>query len=111
MDTSNVTVRAGDGPPGGRGAWSPRTTLAYCWRSRAVAVLGTWLAASPWLLGTSQDTNSTQSAIVSGATLVWAALWALISRHPVRAHAMVVAVGGWLLLAPSPWYLGAGDGP
>ena len=90
-----------------RGAWSPRTTLAYCWRSRAVAALGAWLAASPWLLGTGEDTGSTQSAIVSAAMLVGAALWALMSRHPAPAHAMVVASGGWLLLAPSLWYFTA----
>ena len=36
----------------GNGVWSPRTTLAYCWRSRTLLGLGAWLAVSPGTFGT-----------------------------------------------------------
>jgi hypothetical protein len=36
-----------------------------------------------------------------------AALWALLSRRPAPAHAVIVAVGAWLLVGPSLWYFGA----
>jgi hypothetical protein len=36
----------------GRGVWSPRATLAYCWRSRVLLGLGAWLAVSSWIFGT-----------------------------------------------------------
>jgi hypothetical protein len=107
LDLTKVAERARTGRSGTTGVWSPRTTLAYCWRSRAVAALGLWLVVSPWLLGTSRDTHSTQSAVVSGGMLGWAALWALTSRRPAPAHAVIVAVGAWLLVGPSLWYFGA----
>ena len=107
LDRIKAAERARDGRSRTRGARSPRSSLADRWRAPFVAVLGAWLAASPWLLGISRDTHSTQSAVVSGGTLVWAALWALTSLRPAPAHAIVVAVGGWLLLAPSLWYFGA----
>jgi hypothetical protein len=87
-----------------RGVWSPRTTLAYCWRSRTLLVGGAWLAVSPWVLGTTGDRHSTESAMLTGLLLVGTAFWALATREPVPAHACSLSLGLWLLVAPSLWY-------
>jgi hypothetical protein len=87
-----------------RGVWSPRTTLAYCWRSRTLLVLGAWLAVSPWVLGTTGDRHSTESALLNGLLLTGTAFWALLTREPVPPHACSVSLGLWLLVAPSLWY-------
>jgi hypothetical protein len=84
-------------------SWSPRTILGRCWRSRAVALLGGWLTASPWALATTEDTASLQSALLCGSGPVLLAAWAL-SREPWLAHLLVASIGIWLLLAPSLWY-------
>jgi SPW repeat len=91
-------------PGGASASWSPRTTLGRCWRSRAVALLGGWLTASPWALASTEDTTSLQSALVSGSSLLLLAGWALLSREPWLAHLVVASIGIWLLLAPSFWY-------
>jgi hypothetical protein len=88
----------------GRGVWSPRTTLAYCWRSRTLLGLGAWLAVSPWVLGTTGDRHSTESALVTGVLLMGTAFWALLTREPAPPHACSVSLGLWLLAAPSLWY-------
>ncbi len=87
-----------------RGVWSPRTTLAYCWRSRTLLVLGAWVAVSAWVLGTTGDRHSTESALLTGVLLAGTAFWALMTRQPVPAHACSVSLGLWLLVAPSLWY-------
>ena len=71
-----------------------------------VFALGVWLVASPWVLRISGDGNSTQNTILNGGALIWAALWALMSRWPMPAHVTIVAVGAWLLLAPWLWTFG-----
>jgi hypothetical protein len=91
-------------PGGASASWSPRTTLGRCWRSRAVALLGGWLIASPWALATTEETTSLQSALVSGSSLLLLAGWAMLSREPWLAHLVVASIGIWLLLAPSFWY-------
>jgi hypothetical protein len=88
----------------GRGVWSPRTTLAYCWRSRTLLGLGAWLAASPWTLGTIGDRHSTENAVVNGVLLMGTAFWALLTRKPASPHACSLSLGLWLLVAPSLWY-------
>jgi hypothetical protein len=87
-----------------RGVWSPRTTLAYCWRSRTLLVLGAWLAVSPWVLGTTGDRHSTESALLTGLLLMGTAFWAMATREPVPPHACSLSLGLWLLVAPSLWY-------
>jgi hypothetical protein len=87
-----------------RGVWSPRTTLAYCWRSRTLLVLGAWLAVSPWVLGTTGDRHSTESALLTGVLLMGTAFWAMATREPVPPQACSVSLGLWLLVAPSLWY-------
>ena len=88
----------------GRGVWSPRTTLAYCWRSRTLLGLGAWLAVSPWTLGTIGDRHSTENALVNGVLLMGTAFWALSTRTPALPHGCGVSLGLWLLAAPSLWY-------
>jgi hypothetical protein len=92
------------GRAAGRGVWSPRTTLAYCWRSRTLLGLGAWLAISPWTLGTIGDRHSTENALVNGVLLMGTAFWALSTRTPALAHASSLSLGLWLLVAPSLWY-------
>ena len=91
-------------PAARRDVWSPRTTLAYCWRSRTLLVLGAWLAVSPWVLGTTGDRHSTESALLTGVLLAGTAFWALLTRQPVPPHACSVSLGLWLLVVPSLWY-------
>jgi SPW repeat len=91
-------------PAARRGVWSPRTTLAYCWRSRTLLVLGAWLAVSPVVLGTTGDRHSTESALLTGLLLMGTAFWAMATREPVPPHAGSVSLGLWLLVAPSLWY-------
>lgn len=99
------TVHTGRrGRMAGRGVWSPRTTLAYCWRSRTLLGLGAWLAVSPWTLGTIGDRHSTENALVNGVLLMGTAFWALLTRKPAPPHACGVSLGLWLLAAPSLWY-------
>ena len=99
------TVHAGRrGRMAGRGVWSPRTTLAYCWRSRTLLGLGAWLAVSPWTLGTIGDRHSTENALVNGVLLMGTAFWVLLTRKPAPPHACGVSLGLWLLAAPSLWY-------
>jgi hypothetical protein len=99
------TVHAGRrGRMARRGVWSPRTTLAYCWRSRTLLGLGAWLAVSPWTLGTIGDRHSTENALVNGVLLMGTAFWALLTRKPAPPHACGVSLGLWLLAAPSLWY-------
>jgi SPW repeat-containing protein len=82
------TVHAGRrGRMAGRGVWSPRTTLAYCWRSRTLLGLGAWLAVSPWTLGAIGDRHSTENALVNGVLLMGTAFWALLTRKPAPPHA------------------------
>jgi hypothetical protein len=88
----------------GRGVWSPRTTLAYCWRSRTLLGLGAWLAVSPGMLGTIGDRHSTENALVNGVLLMGTAFWALSTRTPALPHGCGVSLGLWLLAAPSLWY-------
>jgi hypothetical protein len=88
----------------GRGIWSPRTTLAYCWRSRTLLGLGVWLAVSPLMLGTTGDRHSTESALLTGVLLTGTAFWALLTRKPAPPHACSLSLGLWLLVAPSLWY-------
>jgi hypothetical protein len=87
-----------------RGAWSPRTTLAYCWRSRTLLGLGAWLAVSPWVLGTTGDRHSTQSALLTGVLLMGTGVWALLTREPIWPQLGSLTLGIWLLAAPSLWY-------
>jgi hypothetical protein len=87
-----------------RGVWSPRTTLAYCWRSRTLLGVGAWLAVSPLALGTTGDRHSTESALLTGVLLMGTALWALVTREPAPPHVCSLSLGLWLLVAPSLWY-------
>jgi hypothetical protein len=87
-----------------RGVWSPRTTLAYCWRSRVLLGLGAWLAVSSWIFGTTGDRHSTESALLTGVLLMGTGFWALLTRQPIWPHLCSLSLGGWLLVAPSLWY-------
>jgi hypothetical protein len=99
------TVRADRrGRAAERGVWSPRTTLAYCWRSRTLLGVGAWLAVSPLMLGTTGDRHSTESGLLTGVLLMGTAFWALLTHKPASPHAGSLSLGLWLLVAPSLWY-------
>ena len=77
----------------GRGVWSPRTTLAYCWRSRVLLGLGAWLAVSSWIFGTTGDRHSTESALLTGVLLMGTGFWALLTRQPIWPHLCILWLG------------------
>lgn len=73
------------------------------WQANAFLTLGAWLMISPVVLGIGQITAGAVSAVISGVALVIMSDWLRLARNRVPPTLLAVAVGGWLLLAPSLW--------
>ena len=73
------------------------------WPATALLALGAWLVVSPLVLGTAQITAGATSAVTSGLALIVLAVWAHVTRNRIPAMLIVLAFGGWLLVAPSLW--------
>ena len=73
------------------------------WPATALLVLGAWLVVSPLVLGTAQITAGATSAVTSGMALIVLAVWAHVACNRIPPMLIVLAFGGWLLLAPSLW--------
>ena len=73
------------------------------WQANAFLTLGAWLMISPVVLGLGQITAGVVSAVVSGVALVIMSDWLRLARNRVPPMLLALAVGGWLLLAPSLW--------
>jgi hypothetical protein len=91
------------GPTSGEPGRQPRR-----WQAAALQVLGVWVVVSPYLLHGVRDTPSVVSATLSGVLLLVTGAWARSARNPMPAYAIAMAVGVWLLLAPSFWQFGDG---
>ena len=73
------------------------------WQDAVNAVLGAWLAMSPWALGYSAETAATVSAVVAGIALVAAARGAMFVPRAWEEWT-AGALGLWMVV--SPWLLG-----
>jgi len=91
------------GPASGAPGRRPRASQAV-----ALQVLGVWLLVSPYLLDGVRDTPSVASATLSGMLLVVTGTLARSARNPMPAYMIALAVGVWLLLAPTLWEFGDG---
>lgn len=71
-------------------------------RSRGLvdALLGAYLALSPWILGTTWDVKSWANASIVGICLVEVALWRMLVTDSLVARWAKLSLGGWLLAAP-----------
>jgi hypothetical protein len=78
------------------------------WQATALLVLGAWLVASPFVLCGFLDTTGTVSAALSGVLLLVTGTWARLARNPAPAYVLALAVGVWLLMAPTIWEFGDG---
>jgi SPW repeat len=78
------------------------------WQAAALQVLGVLMVVSPYLLHGFRDTPSVLSATLSGVLLLVTGVWARSARNPMPAYAIAMAVGVWLLVAPSLWEFGDG---
>ena len=81
------------------------------WPVTALLVLGAWLVVSPLVLGTAQITAGATSAVTSGLALIVLAVWAHVTRNRIPPMLIVLAFGGWLLLAPSLWEFATASTP
>ncbi len=70
------------------------------WQDWTNLVLGLWLIAAPFALGTSADPNSTWNAVVVGVLVVAIALWALAVPRSATAEYSNMVLGVWLIVAP-----------
>jgi SPW repeat len=73
------------------------------WQDWVSWILGLWLCLSPWALGFSGDSASTQNAVVVGFLLILTEVVTLSVFEPWEEWFNVV-LGGWLVI--SPWVLG-----
>jgi hypothetical protein len=78
------------------------------WQTNALLTLGAWLMISPAVLGTGEVTAGAVSAVISGLALIVLSDWLRLARNRVPPLLLTLAVGGWLLLAPSLWGLADG---
>ena len=71
------------------------------WQEWTNVVIGLWLTASPWILGTaSRESRQMIAACVIGGLLIAAfALWAIYSDEKWQDW-MLVLISLWLLIAP-----------
>jgi hypothetical protein len=97
-------MRRNEQPPGPAGARRERPP----WQATALLALGAWLVASPFALHGLLDTTGRVSATLSGVLLVVTGNWARLARNPAPAVALALAVGVWLLMAPTIWEFGDG---
>jgi hypothetical protein len=73
------------------------------WQDPLNLILGLWLVASPWVLGHQAVTNPTWNAVILGALIAVAALFALFRVMAWEEWTNVI-LGVWLVV--SPWVLG-----
>jgi hypothetical protein len=73
------------------------------WRDVVNAVIGIWVALSPWALGFSGAHAATVNAIAVGVALIAAALGAIFVPR-IWEEWTEAALGVWLMI--SPWALG-----
>jgi len=77
------------------------------WQSPIVGVLGLWLAASPWALGTADQKPAMVLSVVLGLALFAAAIAMNRAGHASSGAWAGVVLG--LAAAVSPWLLGPAD--
>ena len=75
------------------------------WQDVINALLGVWMALSPWILGYQAITAATASAVLVGVALVAAGLGAMIVPRAWEEWTEC-ALGAWMVI--SPWVLGFG---
>ena len=73
------------------------------WQDPLNLLLGIWMIASPWVLRYSTEQNPTWNAVILGALIALAALFALYRVMAWEEWGNVV-LGIWLVI--SPWLLG-----
>lgn len=74
------------------------------WQDWAKLVVGAWLLASPWVLGTVIDPSSSWNAWIVGVLIAAVSLVNLLAPENVRTEWASLGLGTWLFL--SPWILG-----
>jgi hypothetical protein len=72
------------------------------WQDAINALLGAWMALSPWVVGYVQNTSANYNAVVVGALLIAAALGAMFVPKAWEEWTEAV-LGIWLIA--SPWAL------
>ena len=75
------------------------------WQDPVNALLGAWLALSPWVVGYVPNITANYNAVVVGALLIAAALGAMFIPKAWEEWTEAV-LGLWLIV--SPWALGFG---
>ena len=73
------------------------------WQSWLNLIVGVWLFISPWVLGTTSNTNAAWNAWIIGAAIFVVALIALGTPTSMVAPWVNVVLGVWLFI--SPWVL------
>ncbi len=69
------------------------------WQDPVNALLGAWLALSPWAVGYATETTATYNAVAVGSLLIAAALGAMLAPKAWEEWTEVV-LGLWLIAAP-----------
>jgi hypothetical protein len=72
------------------------------WQDAVNAVLGVWLAVSPWAVGYQGETEAMSNAVIIGAALVAAALGAIVVPRAWEEWTEGL-LGLWMIA--SPWVL------
>jgi peptidoglycan/LPS O-acetylase OafA/YrhL len=70
------------------------------WRNWLNAVMGVWLALSPWVLGISNQRYATRASIIVGLILVLVSIWGAMSDNAVRNNgltAVAFSCGLWFV--------------
>lgn len=75
------------------------------WQDVVNALLGVWLAVSPWLVSYQEIPSPTANAVLVGVALVCAAVGAAIVPRAWEEW-IECALGAWLVI--SPWIIGFG---
>jgi SPW repeat len=70
------------------------------WQDWCNLVLGVWLIAAPFVLGTSADPMSTWNAVAVGVVIGIGAMYALVLPQSVTVEYIIAIVSAWLLVAP-----------
>ncbi|HEY9025738.1 MAG TPA: SPW repeat protein [Burkholderiaceae bacterium] len=76
------------------------------WQDPVNALLGAWLALSPWVIGYVSNATANYNAVVVGLLLIAAALGAMFVPKAWEEWTEAV-LGLWLIV--SPWALAFGD--
>jgi hypothetical protein len=73
------------------------------WQDPVIALLGAWLAISPWVLGLQANTAVLAGSVIVGLVLIAAAIAAMYAPH-IWEHWVTALLGA--LTGISPWLLG-----